>query len=87
MLIAHSGASRCFSFGSSLAVGADPAGHLLDVAPDLAGVHRPVEPEGPGERPTAFGQVQAPEVGMQVRTPTREASPQVEAKGNWLPAA
>jgi hypothetical protein len=87
MLIAHSGASRFFSFGSSLAGGADRAGRLVQVAPDLAGVRRPVEPEGPGERAAAFGQVQAPEVGMQVGTPTREPSPQVEDEGSRLPAA
>jgi hypothetical protein len=74
VLIERSRSRHC-SFGSSVSGGVGVRGLFLQVAPDRGCVHRPGEPEGPAECTSAFSKVQAPQVGVQVRAPTRKATP------------
>jgi hypothetical protein len=85
VLIERSRASRHYSLGSSVSVGGGLRGGPFEVLADRGDVHRPGEPEGATECTSAFGQVQAPQVRVQVRAPARKATPQIEEKSRWLP--
>jgi hypothetical protein len=53
----------------------------LDPPPYGAEVERTLEPQGPGERATTLGEVEARRRGVQVRTPARCAATRIGYDG------
>ncbi len=86
VLIERSRGSRHVSFVAVRRRRGTAAGLLREVAADLGQVHRPIDPEGTPEGPPPFRQVQAPQVGVQVRTATRKSPARVGDEHRGVPA-